>query len=456
MSAPYVELKKPLSEYALLCRGCLAESGEMKNMQEWGLADDFYLIAEVPKRDDVTELLCTACEESLAQCRGFRRRCQEADAFLKDTAKKKTTKSLKQETSISCILREDKLILAISANNTDSKILLPCPYATKNQCREKYLKRYLHNHLVKHHGFTEKSTIDCQYYCLYDDCSYNYNSDKSKYFSERKYLNQHYNKVHSTKILCERCNLSLCQREFERHLKTCNVAFLCDVCYIPYKSHERLLVHMMRRHPEMHEQYKKEKKAKKRLAETVTESKKVKVDDKVDYMYDSPKRSLATQTKPEDNIRNDVALPSWKLDNEAKTDEISTQTVFEDLLSLKSQTSEDDIFFSETVSLSDIQTQTFPVEFGLSKSHKETITSETQSPDLSIKETQTCGCLCDTPKLNLKLFDSVSSSPLSISLASAETQTGEFKFDVKSDDLLSFHSTETQTCFDVELSKESL
>lgn len=47
MSAPYVELEKPLSEYALLCRGCLAESGEMKNMQEWGLADDFYLIAEV-------------------------------------------------------------------------------------------------------------------------------------------------------------------------------------------------------------------------------------------------------------------------------------------------------------------------------------------------------------------------------------------------------------------------
>lgn len=206
----------------------------------------------------------------------------------------------------------------------------------------------------------------------------------------------------------------------------------------------------------MHEQYKRDKKAKKRIAETVTECKKVKMDDKVDYMYDSPKRSLATQTKPEDNIRNDVALPSWRTDNEAKTDEISTQTVFEDLLSLKSQTSEDDMYFSETVSLSDIQTQTFPIEFGLSKSNKETITSETQSPDLSIKETQTCVCLCDTPRLNFKPFDSVSSSPLSISLASAETQTGEFKFDVKSDDLLSFHSTETQTCFDEELGKECL
>lgn len=30
-----------LIEYSDMCRGCLAHSGEMKNMYEWGLAEDF-------------------------------------------------------------------------------------------------------------------------------------------------------------------------------------------------------------------------------------------------------------------------------------------------------------------------------------------------------------------------------------------------------------------------------
>lgn len=42
MSAPYTKLDKPLDENAVLCRGCLVESGEMKNIFEWGLADDFF------------------------------------------------------------------------------------------------------------------------------------------------------------------------------------------------------------------------------------------------------------------------------------------------------------------------------------------------------------------------------------------------------------------------------
>jgi hypothetical protein len=210
----------------------------------------------------------------------------------------------------------------------------------------------------------------------------------------------------------------------------------------------------MRKHPREHKQYKDERKANKRKSHTVTEPKRFKTDLErfSEFVYESPKRSLATQTSSHENIKNDVTLLPWthipgKGDySEAKTDEISTQTVFEDLLSIKSQTSEDEsIFFSETVSLSDIQTQTFPVEFGLSRSHKETLTSETQSPDLSIKETQTCYCLYDSPRTNFKLFDSISSSPSSINLTSTETQTGELRPTIKSDVLLSFNSTQTQT-----------
>ncbi|XP_063371985.1 uncharacterized protein LOC134660189 [Cydia amplana] len=440
MSTPYVKLEQPLNEYALLCRGCLAESGEMKNMQEWGLADDFYRIAEVPKRDNVTELLCTNCEESLLRCRGFKQRCQDSDAFLKDTAKKKTQDT--PENTITCVLNANKLNIIITAQDMESKILLPCPYAVGNRCSEKYLKkRYLYNHLVKHHSLSEKLVIECQYYCSYEECSYFVNAGKNKFFTERKYLNQHYNKVHRSKIVCGQCSLSFTDSEYERHLKVCNVTYLCQICNIEYKNNERLLVHLMRKHPQIHEEYKRGRK--KKISETTTECKRIKIEEKLDYICDSPKRTLATQTRPEENIKNDVALPSWKSDGEAKTDEISTQTVFEDLLSLKSQTSEDDsIFFSETVSLSDIQTQTFPIEFGLSRCNKETAT-ETQSPDLSIKETQTCLCLYDS---KFKLFDSVSSSPLT--LTSTETQTGD-KFGVK-DDML-FHSTETQTCFEEEL-----
>lgn len=50
MTAPFTELEKPLNEYSLLCRGCLASSGEMKNMMEWGLLEDFHKITEISVR----------------------------------------------------------------------------------------------------------------------------------------------------------------------------------------------------------------------------------------------------------------------------------------------------------------------------------------------------------------------------------------------------------------------
>lgn len=300
--------------------------------------------------------------------------------------------------------------------------------------------------MTKCHGIGKKTDIELQYYCNMPECSYFLNSGKDKYFKERKLLNQHFNKVHLDKIYCcLQCSLTFSTpTSLERHSKSCNVSFLCQVCNKSYDTNEKLLVHLLRKHPDLHKQYKEEKKILKRKPATVinTDLKRPKSDQERlnEFFCDSPKRSSATQTlNLEDNIKNDVTLPLWHTTStknynfETKTDEISTQTVFEDLLSLKSQSSEDDsIFFSESVSLSDIQTQTFPLEFGLSRSNKETITCETQSPDLSIKETQTCFCLYDP-----KIPDYSASMPVtsSLNLTPTEIETSELRSDVKSDAL---------------------
>lgn len=282
-----------------------------------------------------------------------------------------------------------------------------------------------------------------KYFCTEENCAYNVCSGKLKWFTSRKVLNQHNNKIHRSKIFhCDKCNSNFALiTDFNRHLKTCNIVFKCEICDITYSSNERLLVHLKRHHPDLHKQYKNARKAERKKSKTEPDSKRFKTEmEKFDYIFDSPKRSFATQTL-ENTIRNDVTLTSW---NFTKTDEISTQTVFEDLLSLKSQSEDDSILFSETVSLSDIQTQTFPLEFGSNRSNKETLTD----PDISIKETQTCVCRYESPKPQFRLFDSVTSSPSGGNLTSTETQTHEFRSTISDVLLTNFNCAETQTCFD--------
>lgn len=351
--------------------------------------------------------------------------------FLQNVNPPSPEELILQENTVNYIQLNDKLVIQITAPDMVSKIYISCL-----QCEQKFIKKKdLSLHITKCHGIGKRRDIELQYYCNMPECSYFLNSGKDKYFKERKFLNQHFNKVHSDKIYhCQQCNLTFStQSSRERHIKTCNVSFLCQVCNISYDSNEKLLVHLLRKHPDLHKQYKEEKKILKRKPATSINSdlKRPKSDQERlnEFFCDSPKRSSATQTlNLEDNIKNDVTLPLWP----TKTDEISTQTVFEDLLSLKSQSSEDDsIFFSESVSLSDIQTQTFPLEFGLSRSNKETITCETQSPDLSIKETQTCFCLYDSPKI---ADFSTASIPVTSSLSLTSTiQASELRSNIKSD-----------------------
>ncbi|KPJ05375.1 ATM interactor [Papilio xuthus] len=430
-----------------VCRGCLNASGEMKNMIDYGLLEDFYKFSEVKvdKPDMLSGLLCSSCEEALMECRVFRLLCQQSDDVLKNAMKVQTTTVTEESqcNSIQFSFNNKKLIIKIIAPDMNSKIVLSCPYS----CTQSFQKKpELLKHLLTRHQVGKDFKIDLQYYCSIENCTYSIDVLNNKYFSGRKFLNQHYNNVHKSKsINCDKCELTFpTKTAFERHLQTCNLTYECKSCHQVYKTNDRLLVHLMRKHPVIHKQYKIERKAEKRKLKTESKP-------EMEYFCDSPKRSFATQTlKPEDNIKNDITLPSWpEKSDETKTDEISTQTVFEDLLSLKSQASEDDtIYFCESVS--DIQTQTFSKEFDLNTSNKETLTSETQSPDLSIKETQTCLCLYDSPKFNCKLFDSVSSSPV-MNLTSTETQTANFG---SIDAFLGFNTAETQTSFDEILDSE--
>lgn len=347
------------------------------------------------------------------------------------------------------------LKILIITSNKEEKIYLQCPY-----CGFKTFKK---DHLSRHLTMEHRSNIKVYvvYYCPHEGCNFSVNNKKNKHFLARKYLNQHLFKMHLNKpYLCEKCKQRFCkENELLRHANECSVTFMCGVCNISYKNNETLLVHLLRKHPDIHKQYKAERKlikkeqqkdytinnwTKKRNEPSESapcEIKKVKLTGDCD----SPKRNFATQTFCDSakNIKNDITLPSWyskNSDDERNFNNTETQTVFEDLISLKSQNSEDSIFFSETVSLSDFSTQT--CEFGLSK--KETIASQTQtrlnSPD-DTKQTQTCLCYTDSPKYNYKLFEGNLSSPSN--LTSTETQT--MYTDIFKSDVLSI---ETQTNFD--------
>lgn len=48
MSAPYTKLVvTPIAKLSMVCRGCLADSGEMKNIYEWGLSEDYFRITAI-------------------------------------------------------------------------------------------------------------------------------------------------------------------------------------------------------------------------------------------------------------------------------------------------------------------------------------------------------------------------------------------------------------------------
>ncbi|KAF9417230.1 hypothetical protein HW555_005632 [Spodoptera exigua] len=301
MSVPLTKLDIPVNRLTVVCRGCLAESGEMKNIYEWGINDDYFRVTaiETSRRSGISELLCSSCEAALISCKQFQDRCQLSDKILKSSlsarTKNKTQKTNRNQ--VTCVLQNKRLELQITAPKTDARIRLPCPY----NCEENFFKKSdLQGHLKKTHNLPDNFDINMQYYCSETTCVYHVNSNKKKWFSGRKFLNQHIKKVHKTKsFLCNDCGLRFStETDFQRHSKSCNYVFLCRICDVKYNTNEKLMVHLKRKHPT--------------------------------NQADS-KKSFATQI-PEP-ITNDVALHSWApKDYETKTDEISTQVGFEDLL----------------------------------------------------------------------------------------------------------------------------
>lgn len=113
----------------------------------------------------------------------------------------------------------------------------------------------LNLHLEKHHRiellkFTDPSA-EVQYHCPVDDCKYNVaNGILAKCFKSKKYLRQHYMKVHAVKTAkCSNCDKSFVSVQLlEQHVKLlCGKSFECGDCDCSYSTRECLLTHCRRK-----------------------------------------------------------------------------------------------------------------------------------------------------------------------------------------------------------------
>lgn len=109
-------------------------------------------------------------------------------------------------------------------------------------------------HLEKHHRMNVKKWIDTntavQYYCPAANCKYNMNEDAhAKHFKSKKYLRQHYMKVHATKVAqCAKCDKSFGSSSLlQQHERFCGEKFQCVDCGWSYSSRECLLTHCRRK-----------------------------------------------------------------------------------------------------------------------------------------------------------------------------------------------------------------
>ncbi|XP_055299079.1 protein hunchback [Sitodiplosis mosellana] len=112
----------------------------------------------------------------------------------------------------------------------------------------------LNMHLEKHHGVQVKKLIDTesevQYFCPIPKCKYNVLQNQSlQFFKSRKYLRQHYLKVHATKNeQCSKCDKSFANVSLKTlHERSCGMLFKCLDCNWEYTTRECLLTHCRRK-----------------------------------------------------------------------------------------------------------------------------------------------------------------------------------------------------------------
>lgn len=112
----------------------------------------------------------------------------------------------------------------------------------------------LNMHLEKHHGIQVKKLIDkqseVQYFCPIPKCKYNVLQNQSQqFFKSRKYLRQHFLKVHAAKNeKCSKCDKSFANVSLKNlHERSCGMLFKCADCDWEYTTRECLLTHCRRK-----------------------------------------------------------------------------------------------------------------------------------------------------------------------------------------------------------------
>lgn len=128
-------------------------------------------------------------------------------------------------------------------------IIADCASTFQNNSNMKF-------HLQKHHRLNVSSAIDpttkVRYFCPEPNCKYNVainNGKMAMFFASRKYLRQHFLKMHAIKKFdCDQCTKKFASAALHhQHAKMCGNVFKCDVCGWTYSSRECLMTHCRRK-----------------------------------------------------------------------------------------------------------------------------------------------------------------------------------------------------------------
>lgn len=451
-------------------------------MYEWDLCDDFYKFTDVQvkRSEGLSEMLCAICEDVLNKCISFRTQCMRSDLIMRDKQVVEV-KNLQEQDCLPIVKAEEKLpqdlvnsvrkrneiIFNMSFPQMDSKMRIPCAI-----CKKIFYKpKVLITHLKEDHQMSQKVLF--HYYCPYLNCNYFIDSGKDKYFNERKYLNQHLNKVHAPRTLtCVNCKATFPREsDLHRHIKVCSQIFKCHDCGISYSRKEPYLVHLLRKHPEAHKKY-KEDKILKRTAETALNPKvnEQSYDELVKSVSEfiCPRRAKVVKDDVENGFDGVPELGTGKgvMENESDHNEVRSVSDFITYCPKRSRLLKPSVDMEDEPN--DIIDMSFPNLDNLdsssnmdseaidtSKELEELLSIKNQTnngqfffdPDLDFEDTKRD---CESPRTNFvkSLFDSPE-RPTG-GFMDSETQT-QFSPDLKKDVMLSFATAETQTYFDQEL-----